>query len=159
MADSVFPTNEDDNAEFIDSNLDEDFIDTEPDVAQDYGFTWKFDFSRGDIFLDSFGNTAEVSGHDCLREWIGHTLGTERWETPIFGGDIGTELNMLIGASHTLDPIAIATIEKEIKEAIEVHDRIDRVERIAFIPIDYDVFVYLRYTTDDAQGLEEVVSF
>jgi hypothetical protein len=156
MAD-IFPVfDEVEDAEFVDANLDEDFIDDELELPDPYGFTWKFDFTKGDIFTDDYGNMATVSDHDCLREWIAHTLSVEKFETPIYGGDIGTSINEIVGAYSTMDAQAMRLVEDDIKSAIGVHDRIESVERIAAIPLEYDMFVYMRYVTDDAVSIQDV---
>lgn len=158
MAD-LFPTIEDaTDAEFYDGNLDEDVLNETTALPIPYGFTWAFDFSAGDIALDNQGNTQRVEGHRTLHEWIGHTLSTERYETPIFGGDIGTIINKLVGEKTAADPLTLSTVEREISEAIRVHDRVAQIENFAVIPLDHDIFVYMRLLTDDAAVVSEVVA-
>lgn len=155
----IFPTIEEaTDAEFFDADLNEDNLNPDVAVPRPYGFSWKFDFTSGDFFVDQQGNMRVVREHDCLHDWIGHTLSTERYETPIFGGDIGTVINRLVGEELASDPHTIAVIEREIREAIMVHDRIVQVQSLAVIPIDYEVFVYMRFLTDDAAVITEVVS-
>mgnify|MGYP006202121551 CR=1 FL=1 len=155
----IFPTIEEaTDAEFFDGDLNENTLNPDVAIPRPYGFSWKFDFTAGDFFVDQQGNMRVVREHDCLHDWIGHTLSTERYETPIFGGDIGTVINRLVGEELASDPHTIAVIEREIREAIMVHDRIVQVQSLAVIPIDYEVFVYMRFLTDDAAVITEVVS-
>jgi hypothetical protein len=157
MAD-IFPTIEDsEEAEFFDASLEEDTLNEVAEPSLPYGFSWAFDFTAGDILLDRRGNTRVVSERRTLHEWIGHTLSTERYETPIYGGDIGTIINRLIGAEVASDPHTMAVVEEEITEAIKVHDRVASIDKIALIPLDYEIFVYMRLQTDDGSEFQEVV--
>jgi hypothetical protein len=160
VADELFPDIEDiDEAEFLDTFPDEDFLEEEAEPPLEFGITWKFDFTTGDVFTDDVGRMVIVSEEATLHEWLGHTLNTERFETPIFGGDIGTDINEIIGAESTFDPYTSAIIEDDFRETILVHDRVDTVETVAVIPLDYDMFVYMRVITDSGATLEEVANF
>jgi len=137
-----------------------DFLEAEATVVppEPYGFTWKFDFTKGDLWTDSSGQFLEVEQRNTVHEWVSHTLNTWRWETPIFGGDIGTEIHNFIGVNTTIDGGTLARVEEEIIEAVSVHDRIDAVGVVVLIPVDYDIFCVFRYSTDDSITSTEVVN-
>jgi hypothetical protein len=161
VADRIFPTTEGaDDAEFYDVAIDEDFLNEEVEEPEPYGFTWRFDFASGDIFTDKYGRFIRIgTDRETLHEFVSHTLATERFETPIYGGDIGTDINHLIGRLRADDPHTISLVEREIKNAIMVHDRVAKVEKVAVIPLDSDLFVYIRIVADDETVIQEVVNF
>ena len=162
VAEDIFPESieeSDDDAEFIDPDVDEDFLSEDEESPKPYGFTWKFDFNKGDISFDESGNTKVLEGQDTVREWMAHTLNTERYETTIFGGDIGTDINSLIGTLHAADSDTISEVESQIREAVLVHDRVESIERLVIFPFEDDIFAYFKYVTDDGAESEEVVGF
>jgi hypothetical protein len=160
MADSLFPSIDDESIDTFpvlnvgDAFLQNDESGEAPPIP--YGFTWKFDFNKGDLFVDSSYQFVEVEERDTVHEWVAHTLNTERWETPIFNGDIGTEVNTFFGARTTTDGGTLARIEEEILTAVRIHDRIISVGVVLVLPVDYDIFAVFRYTTDDSVLSTEV---
>lgn len=162
MEDDIFPESveeSDDDAEFLDDNIEEDFLSEEEDPPRPYGFTWKFDFSRGDIEVGSGADTRIVQDQLCLKQWLGHTLNVERYETSIYGGDIGTDQNAILAAKLSFGPNTVNEIEAQIKQAILVHDRIERVTEILTFPFEDDIFIYVSYITDDGAQYEEVIEY
>lgn len=162
MASDIFPDISDvDVDSFPLDSPGDDFLEEEQDGEDEaipYGISWKFDFSIGDLYTDNSGQFVETKDLDTLHEWVGHTLNTWRWETPIFSGDIGTEVHHLIGARTTVDGGVLVRLEEEIITAINIHDRVEFVEVVVLIPVDYDIFAVFRYTTDDGQTNTEVVA-
>jgi hypothetical protein len=161
VADYVFP----DFGDFDESNLAPDIDESgavfEPLVNEEipYGLTWAFDFVIGDVALSSDKKFIEVTEQATLREWINHTLLTARGETTIFSDDIGTDIFSMIGQTTIMDTVTMARIERQITEALLVHDRIDTVNKIALIPLINEVFVYLNYTTTDSEDFDELIAF
>lgn len=121
------------------------------------GFSWRFDFNKGDLATDSRGEFVRMEDEAVLRDWVGHTLNTERWETPIYGGDIGTDINGLIGAKNAGDSQTMAEVQAEIVEAVNVHDRIQQVYVLGVFAIGYDIYASFQYTTDESLTIQEVV--
>lgn len=142
---------------FPQSELDDVIIDFDPDDSvglQDtsftsplpYGFTWQYDFNKEDLDFTG-GNPPKAYGLGAVNEWITHTINTERFETPIFGDAIGTDIFKLIG--EVLDPYVMSRVSKEIKGAIEAHDRIVEVTFISSLAIKGNIYVYFTYVTDE----------
>jgi len=144
----IFPQDEDDDVfdEFDpDDNLG--LVDTASSDPLPYGFTWQYDFNAEDLDF-SRGNPPVVSGLGTVNEWILHTVNVEKFETPIYGDGIGTNIFSLIG--EVIDPYVMARIRQETVAAIEVHDRIEEVTYIAAFAIKGNVYAYLSYQTDDS---------
>lgn len=161
--DTLFPDIDDlDVDDFPLNDVGDEYLSEEENAEEPepipYGITWKFDFNKGDLHTDNSGQFLIVEGRDTLHEWVSHTLNTWRWETPIFSGDIGTEIPNLIGARATIDGGTLARVEEEIITALILHDRIDKVGVEALIPIDYDIWAIFRYSTDDQITSREVVN-
>lgn len=160
MADFVFPDfgglSETELAPDID--VSESVFESLEVVEIPYGLTWEFDFTNGDIALNDGGKPVEVTEQATLREWISHTLMTARGETPIFSDSIGTDIYEMIGQTHALDGHNLARIERQISAAILVHDRIAEVEKIAIIPLGYNVYVYLKFRTTDSAEFNELIA-
>ena len=78
---------------------------------------------------------------------MAHTVNTEQFETPIFGPDIGTNVNSLIGT--IVDSYTVSKVKDEVLEAVSLHDRVESIDYINAFYIDNSVFVYFSYTTDD----------
>lgn len=156
MADDTALPIEDDELETF--TVDEGVVESgEYDEVLPYGTTWKFDFAAGDIYLNDRGQTTLVSDIDTVNEWIFHTLSVVRFESPIYGGDIGTDIDSLLGAS-ILDEYTRSRIEQEITEAIAVHDRISEVHLVRTFPLGRDLFVYVQYLTDEGETTDVVVN-
>ena len=144
---SIFPEDADDDIiELFDPDDDIDLTDTDEDEPVPYGFTWTFDFNREDLDF-SRGDPPKVSGIRTVGEWITHTLNTELFETPIFDGDIGTDIFKLIGDG--LDAGVIQEVEEEILEAILVHDRITDVTTEKIVALGTDIIGIFRSMVDD----------
>mgnify|MGYP003348716285 CR=1 FL=1 len=79
---------------------------------------------------------------------MAHTISTEQFETPIFGPDIGTNVNKFIG--NIIDSYTISKVKDEIVEAVSLHDRVVSIEYVNAFSIVNDVYVIFGYTTDDA---------
>ncbi len=160
---NIFPSIEDQLTGLDDNSIFEPiFIDPVDDLEQvtedtpiPYGFTWKFDFSKGDIFFDSQFSAKKLTKLDSLNDWIGHTLNTIRFETPSLGSDIGTDIPDLIGRS--VDDYMITRIEMEIREALLTHDRIVSVNVIEVFNIEGSLYSYFEYSTDDSLSNESLI--
>jgi hypothetical protein len=64
-----------------------------------------------------------------MKQVIFKILNTERYEYPIYSWDYGIELKDLIGEPM---PYVIPELERRIKDALEVDDRIDSVDEFDF---------------------------
>ena len=162
MAD-FFPNIDDLEAEFPEFNSPGDEFIAEEESNEDappepYGISWKFDFNKGDMYTTSSGKFVETSLLDTLHEWVGHVLNTERWETTIFSGDIGTEINSMIGARNTHDAATLARIEEEVLRALHIHDRIDTLTMLTVLPVAYDIYTVFQYSTDDGETVTEITN-
>lgn len=135
-----------DLVEDFDPDDDVGLIDTEVEEPVPYGFTWGFDFNKGDLDF-SAGNPPKHSEQGVVKEWIYHTINTEQYETPIFGPDIGTNIFTLIGS--VLDNYTVTQVSAEIESAISVHDRITDVIYITAFAVTNNVYTYFAYETDD----------
>lgn len=140
---------ESDLAEFFDPDDDVGLIEPDPADVLPYGFTWVFDFNANDLDF-SDGDPAKVTGLGTVNEWISHTINTEQFETPIFGPDIGTNINQLIG--EVIDSYILTRVRAEIVDAISVHDRISAVNYANAFAITNNVYSYLSYATDNDDG-------
>ncbi len=129
-------------------------LDTEFEEPIPYGFTWAYDFNAEDLDF-SGGNPPRVSGLGTVNEWISHTINVEQFETPIYGSNIGTKINFLIGS--TLDPQTISEVKNEIEEAISIHDRIDEVSHVGAFAIHGNLYTYFSYETDDTIGSQALI--
>lgn len=153
----IFPQDNDTDV-FSEFDPDDDvgLLDTESEEPEPYGFTWAYDFNAEDLDF-STGDPLKVYELGTVNEWIMHTINTEQFETPIFGPNIGTDINDLIG--DILDSYVLNRVTEEIEVAIAVHDRIDTVEYILAFSIKGNVYCYFAYETDDSlagQGVIEV---
>ncbi len=72
------------------------------------------------------GKTDEL---EAMKQVIFKILNTERYEYPIYSWDYGIELKDLIGEPM---PYVIPELERRIKDALEVDDRIDSVDSFDF---------------------------
>lgn len=72
------------------------------------------------------GKTDEL---EAMKQVIFKILNTERYEYPIYSWDYGIELKDLIGEPM---PYVIPELERRIKDALEVDDRIDSVDEFDF---------------------------
>lgn len=72
------------------------------------------------------GKTDEL---EAMKQVIFKILNTERYEYPIYSWDYGIELKDLIGQPM---PYVIPELERRIKDALEVDDRIDSVDEFDF---------------------------
>ena len=151
----LFPDFEDDLEEFAPDEDLEESADILP--AQPYGFTWRFDLAAGDIMLDDGGNALTVEGIGTVMEWINHTLGITRFETSIYGTDIGTDLNSLIGSKE--DEYILARSKREITEALLKHDRITEVEVTEVFTIAHALYALVEFSTDDEERASALFLF
>jgi hypothetical protein len=149
MADvpDIFPQDElDDVFDSFDPDDDIGLVDTASEVPIPYGFTWQYDFNKEDLDFTA-GNPPIVRELGVVNEWILHTLNTERFETPIFGEDIGTSIFSLIGS--VLDPYVMSRVRQEVVNAIDIHDRVEEVTFISAFALKGNIYAYLSYQTDD----------
>lgn len=137
---------EGDVSEFYDVDDEVGLIDTAPVEPLPLGFTWAFDFNSGDITFVG-GNPPIVRGVNAVNQWIQHTLSTEQFETPIFGGDIGTALTGLIG--DPLDAYTSARVRQEIVDALTMHDRISEVLYINAFELGTNLYSFVSYSLDE----------
>ena len=152
MVDDPFPVFEDDEELELfnpDEDLDED-VDAQP--GDPYGFTWRFDFAEGDIFLNAGGETVEARELECVKEWIQHTLSITRFESPIYGTDVGTDIGSLIGSRD--DEFVMSRIRSEIEIAALAHDRIESVNVAEVFKIGNVAYAFVEFTTDDSEQEE-----
>lgn len=152
LEDTLFPEFEDDDdiEEFaLDDDIDED-EESQPPLP--YGFTWRFDHNAGDIFLSPRGEAVKVYTTETVIEWIQHTLAVKRFETPIYGTAVGTDIHDLLGLKAN-DQYVLSRIRSEIEEAISEHDRVIAVEVAEIFPLEDAIYAYVTFETDD--GLVE----
>jgi len=149
MADTpdIFPQDEEDDVlDDFDPDDDIGLVDTGIETPIPYGFTWQYDFNEEDLDF-SRGNPPVVRELGTVNEWILHTMNTEKFETPIFGEAIGTNIFSLVG--EVLDSYVMARVRQEVVAAIEQHDRITEVTYISAFSIKGNVYAYVSYQTDD----------
>jgi hypothetical protein len=150
MADTpdIFPQEEEDDIfDEFDPDDDVGLVDTDSSVQPiPYGFTWTYDFNKEDLDF-SAGNPAKAYDLGVVNEWITHTTNIERFETPIYSEDIGTDIFSLVG--NLLDAYVISRTNQELIKAISVHDRIDEVTNIYSFALKGNIYTFFTYTTDD----------
>ena len=150
MADTpkIFPQSEyDDVYDEFDLYDDIALSDSESGAPLPYGFTWAYNFEKGDLDFAG-GDPVLVMDSDVIKEWILHTVNTERFETEIFGEAIGTSINSLYGG--VIDAYVLARIKQETEKAVRAHDRVMSVDFITTFSSKNNVYSYLSYVTDDS---------
>lgn len=125
-------------------------------VPESFGFTWAFDFEKGDLMLSDQGRASVRSGVDAVREWCQHVLLTQRGQSPIIDPNVGTTLEELIGA-RTKSPYVIARIKQEVIQALELHDRIDSVKVTNVATEGTSAFVTVAITLDTGEEIDETL--
>lgn len=145
---------EEDLAVFFDPDDDIGLVDEETTDVRPLGFTWQFDFNAHDLDFAG-GNPPVVYELGTINEWISHTINTEQFETPIFGSDIGTVINDLIG--NIIDSYVLITVEEELTRAINIHDRISAVNVSAVFPVGHNIYGFLSYAIDNDDGSASLI--
>ena len=145
--------------ELFDVSIDADLLSASSDSDNEpnpYGITWAFDFQKGDIFLDSHGAMAQVSGKETLKQWMGHTLSIARGESSLYSGDIGTRIPFLYGLRVDAAEV-LAKIESEVRTALTFHDKIAEIKAVSTFPLGNTLYVYVEYLTDDQDEVSDLI--
>lgn len=142
-------------SEFFDPDDDVGLVDPDPSELKPYGFTWKFDFNANDLDFSVGGNPAKVRDLGTVNEWITHTINTEQFETPIFGSNIGTVINDLVG--DIIDSYLITRVKDEIVDAVSIHDRISAVTFAIAFAVSTNIYGFLSYATDNEDGSSNLI--
>ncbi len=155
MAADFFPSFDDDALEEYVPDEDID-LDEEVQPPTPYGVTWRFDFDAGDIYISDSGENQLLSDIETVKEWIKHTLSIRRFESPVYGTDIGTDLQDLVGTKDS--EFVLARIAQEIREAVSAHDRIVSCEVLRVFHIGDAAYAFVSFETDDSAREELVLS-
>lgn len=112
------------------------------------GKTYKLDFETNRVsgFIDDI---------DSLKQMILKALNTNRFEHIIYSWNWGNELNKLVGEGITY---VIPEIERYIKEALSVDDRIDLVKDFKFSRLSKDQLL-VEFTVDNIYGEPLLVNY
>lgn len=111
-----------------------------------YGFTWKYDFNKGDLDF-SRGDPPKLKNIGTVNEWILHTTKTEQSESFLLGQSIGTTINSLIGT--TIDSYVLSRIKQNLVKVVNVHDRVNSINYVTAFSLQNNVYAFLIYNTDD----------
>lgn len=127
---------------------------TDPDVPQPFGRSWRFDFINGGFFMDG-GAPKETYELDSLIVWVEKTLRTDRYAHPIYSDSYGIEGPFDVIGQQADDEV-LSAYQDAITEALLIHDRITAVEDFSFQQDPFDDAVYASFTVilDAAPPLE-----
>jgi hypothetical protein len=99
-----------------------------PDAPEPFGITWAFDWDHGQ-FIRVGTSPAQVADFDALGEWCLMAIHSARYAHPVFSDVFGMEEpDNVIGEFAVGE--ALADWQKNIVEALMVHDRITSVENL-----------------------------
>lgn len=116
-----------------------------------FGVTWRIDFAKGDLAVSEGGAVPALDGHASLNQWAMQTCLTERFESPLLTADIGLEIrSKFIG--ETITPGRMVQMAAQVPAALKAHDRITRAFVQRVFSLANDVFMFVRYETDDAES-------
>lgn len=87
---------------------------------------WVVDFETG-------MNTEPQDILEAIEQDMKFALGTERFKYPIMGGNFGVTLNDLVGSDYRYIK---SEIERRIKDALSIDDRVDSVDSFTFTQTD-----------------------
>jgi hypothetical protein len=108
-------------------------VPVDPDPVVPLGASWLFDWNAGQ-FVRTGQSPSPVSELDALVEWAQMAIHTGRYAHPIFSDVFGVdEPDSVIGEFAVGE--ALADWQRELVEALMVHDRITSVENIT---LDWD---------------------
>lgn len=156
MAEDIFPVFDDEDLieEFYtDDDLEED-VDARPPTP--YGFSWKFDFGAGDIYLTASGDTVKIENQATVMEWAQHAISIPRGEDTVYFESFGTDIENLIGTTIT-DSYTVARVQEEIEEILTLHDRVLSVNATNVFSIEDSIYAYINIATDDGEDEETVI--
>ena len=112
-----------------------------------YGVSPRIDFALGDLAISDGGFIPLIDGRPTLAQWVMQTCLTEKYESPLVSGAIGLEITGLIGEIITNS--TLVRVAGQIPPALKAHDRIDRVYVQRVFSIQNDIYVAVRYETDE----------
>lgn len=143
----IFPQSEiDDVYDAFDPYDDIALVDPAQEEPLPYGFTWKYNFDKGDLDFSN-GDPPVLSSIGTVNEWILHSINTERFESFLLGENVGTLINSLFGS--VIDQYILARIRQELVKLVEAHDRIQEVEYVSAFSLKNSVYAFMTYNTDD----------
>ena len=126
-------------------------VSDEDPQPQPFGRGWAFDFYKRQ-FIRGGSAPLEVSGYDQLRVWIEKTLQTARLAHPIYSDEYGVD-NPWEPIGQPFSPGVAGRMERGIKEALKVHDRITDITDMTFdgSPTMNELYVSFTVVTDDEE--------
>ena len=112
-----------------------------------YGVTPRIDFAKGDLAVSDGGFIPLVDNRETLAQWALQTCLTEKFESPLVSGAIGLQIVQHIGEIISTD--LMVDIASQIPPALKAHDRIEKVFVQRVFTIQNNIYILVRYETDD----------
>jgi hypothetical protein len=108
-------------------------VPVDPEPVQPFGSSWLFDWANGQ-FVRVGQSPMPVSEVNALAEWAQMAIRTGRYAHPVFSDEFGVdEPDSVVGEFARGE--ALADWQRELVEALMVHDRVTSVENVT---LDWD---------------------
>lgn len=105
--------------------------------------TYSFDMETGEI-------GPQIDGYAAIVQFITKAVHTIRYQSPIYSGDYGCEIQNLLGRGFS-ERFIKAGIIRMIREALIYDDRIERVYDFEMEPVGDDIFI--TFKVDTVEGM------
>ena len=120
-----------------------------------FGVSPRLDFMLGDFALNDGGFIPLIDNHDSLAQWSIQTCLHEKFESPLVSEIIGLQVRDRIGEIITNG--LMVQIALQVPAALKAHDRITKVFVQRVFAIGNDIYLMVRYETDDDVSTEFLV--
>lgn len=116
-----------------------------------------FDFSEGEFVFDEYGDIKLISDREAVKLWINKNLRTVinryeiYYENEVFR-EFGTNLKEIYFGHKLPHLLRLGELERDIKEALMVHEQIRSVENIILNTEGHTLYIQFTVTLVDDMG-------